>query len=139
MLSMKIINHEVSKYAIFGVLTTLVNILTYIFLTKVLAFDYKTATVIAWIASVLFAYYTNKKYVFNARYTKLIQTLKSFFLFVFYRLLSLLVDLAVMYVLIEFFYLDDLLTKIIANVVVVIFNYITSKWHVFSKKEREVE
>ncbi|MFB9795302.1 GtrA family protein, partial [Shinella granuli] len=78
-------------------------------------------------------------YVFNARYTKLIQTLKSFFLFVFYRLLSLLVDLAVMYVLIEFFYLDDLLTKIIANVVVVIFNYITSKWHVFSKKEREVE
>ncbi|WP_343838355.1 GtrA family protein [Salinibacillus aidingensis] len=136
---MKIINHEVSKYAIFGVLTTLVNILTYIFLTKVLAFDYKTATVIAWIASVLFAYYTNKKYVFNARYTKLIQTLKSFFLFVFYRLLSLLVDLAVMYVLIEFFYLDDLLTKIIANVVVVIFNYITSKWHVFSKKEREVE
>ncbi|MGP4106080.1 GtrA family protein [Virgibacillus sp. L01] len=126
---------EITNYIIFGVLTTLINILVYVFLTKFFSFSYQTATVIAWIVAVLFAYYTNKKYVFNTIYASLFQTIKSFCLFVYYRILSLLVDLLVMYIIIEFLYLDDLVTKVIANVVVVIFNYITSKLFIFSKTE----
>ncbi|SEU09419.1 Putative flippase GtrA (transmembrane translocase of bactoprenol-linked glucose) [Salinibacillus kushneri] len=127
---------EITNYIIFGILTTLINFLVYVFLTKVISLNYQFSTALAWIAAVLFAYFTNKKYVFRAGYDDIIQNIKRFFLFVHYRILSLLVDLLVMYIIIEFFlYLDDLVAKIIANIVVIIFNYITSKWFVFSNKE----
>lgn len=128
------INKEIVNYIIFGVLTTLINILVYVFLTKVFSVNYQFATVAAWIVAVLFAYYTNKEFVFKANYGQFNQTFKNLLLFVYYRLLSLVVDIAVMYVLIEFLYLDDLLSKVIANIIVVVFNYVTSKLFVFSKK-----
>ncbi|UOQ87042.1 GtrA family protein [Gracilibacillus salinarum] len=128
------INREIFNYIVFGVLTTLVNIAVYALFTKVFSLNYQVATVNAWIAAVLFAYYTNKKYVFKAKDRNLKQLVKSFLLFVYYRVLSLVIDLLVMYLLIEILSVDDMVTKVIANIVVIIFNYITSKLFVFKKE-----
>ena len=69
-------NKEIINYLVFGVLTTLVDILVYTPLTEILGADYKIAgfipwyivtSVIAWAAAVLFAYVTNKKWVFEEK------------------------------------------------------------------------
>ncbi|WP_175425253.1 GtrA family protein, partial [Paenibacillus nuruki] len=56
---------EIISYLIFGVLTTLINIAVYFLLANVVGMDFKVATSIAWLVSVLFAFFTNKKYVFT--------------------------------------------------------------------------
>jgi putative flippase GtrA len=124
---------EIVSYVLFGVLTTLVNIFSYILLTNVLQFSYPIAVSIAWFVSVLFAYYTNRQYVFSVKgTTKLWKEVTSFFMF---RLASYFLDIILMVVLIEVFLIDDLLSKIIVNVLIVILNYLASKFVVFKKKE----
>lgn len=84
---------EVVMYLIMGVCTTIVNIVSFYLFVEMFSMDYKTATVVSWVFAVLFAYITNKKYVFKqkARDTKsLMRELSSFFSV---RLMSLGVDL----------------------------------------------
>ena len=122
---------EMFNYLLFGGLTTLVNIVTYYIFTDTLNFDYKLSTTIAWVVSVIFAYITNKIYVFNSKQHNFIQVAKEFFSFIFFRVLSYFIDILSMFLLIEFLLIDDLISKIAANVIVVIFNYFVSKLVIF--------
>ena len=126
---------EVISYLFFGVLTTLINILSYVILSKLFEVDYKLATTIAWVISVLFAFITNKIYVFNSKETNIVLVAKEFSSFTTFRLLSYLMDLGVMVLMVEWLKTDDLIAKIVANVFVVIFNYFASKYVIFKKKE----
>ena len=126
---------EVISYLFFGVLTTLINILSYVVLSKLFEVDYKLATTIAWVISVLFAFITNKLYVFNSKETNIVLVAKEFSSFTIFRLLSYLMDLGVMVLMIEWLKTDDLIAKIVANFFVVIFNYFASKYVIFKKKE----
>ncbi|MDP4171952.1 MAG: GtrA family protein [Bacillota bacterium] len=126
---------EVVSYLVFGGLTTLVNIVTYYVCVNTFGLDYKVATTIAWVLSVAFAYITNKMFVFNSRITGTLPLLKEFFSFIFFRILSYFLDLLTMIFLIEHLHSNDLLAKIIANVFVVIFNYVASKLFIFKKRK----
>ncbi|WP_034773123.1 GtrA family protein [Caldibacillus thermoamylovorans] len=125
------------SYLIFGVLTTLVNIVTFWLFDDILEMDYKLATTIAWIVSVLFAFITNKLYVFNSKDMQIQAVLKELASFMFFRFLSYLLDLAPMIVCVELLKIDNLLAKILANVLVVIFNYFASKFVIFKKAKEE--
>lgn len=123
---------EVIAYLFFGGLTTLVNIVVFAILEKVM--NYQVANILAWVGSVLFAYMSNKLWVFTSRAKnkkELLKEISSFFLF---RGLSLLMDILIMWIGISLFHGNPLLTKIIDNVVVVIANYVFSKFYVFKKK-----
>jgi len=124
---------EFILYLLFGVLTTLVNILSYALLAKGLALDYKPATAMAWALSVLFAYVTNKRYVFQSPATALPAVLKELGSFVVFRLASLGLDMITMVISIEILRLHDLVAKIIANSLVIAFNYLASKFVIFRK------
>lgn len=126
-------NKELILYLLFGGLTTLVNILTYWIFTDSLDVDYKLSTTMAWIVSVIFAYVTNKLYVFQSKQTNQIGLLKEFLSFILFRIFSYLLDLMTMIILVELMLVHDLLSKIIANILVVIFNFIASKWIIFRK------
>ena len=126
---------EVISYLFFGVLTTLTNIVSYVVLSKLFEVDYKLATTIAWGISVLFAFITNKLYVFNSKETNIVLIAKEFTSFTFFRLLSYLMDLGMMVLMIEWLKTDDLIAKIVANFFVVFFNYFASKYVIFKKKE----
>lgn len=125
---------EVFNYLLFGGLTTLVNIVTYYLFVTLLHVDYKVATTIAWIVSVLFAYITNKKYVFNSKHSTLAQVFKEFFYFMGFRVLSYFIDIFSMILLVGVMHINDLFAKIVANVIVVVFNYFASKYVIFKKK-----
>ena len=124
-------NKEIVNYIIMGILTTGVNILSYYILTESGVSDYRIATVIAWAVSVLFAYVTNKKYVFESRTSGLRELLHEVSSFFFFRILSLGIDFVMMIVLVELVVMDDFLAKIIANGVVIVFNYVVSKQIIF--------
>lgn len=124
--------HEhVISYLFFGVLTTVVNIVTFKLLT-VAGVYYLISNGIAWIVSVLFAYVTNKKYVFKSE-TKDNETLKEMGRFFFARITSLVVDMAMMFAMVSVLFINEDISKIVTNIVIVIINYVLSKIIVFKK------
>lgn len=133
------LNKEIINYLIFGVLTTLVNIITFWVLDDIFAIDYRLATTIAWFFSVVFAYVTNKLYVFNSKDTNIQAVVKEFVSFIYFRFLSLILDIVIMVVCIELILINNLIAKIIANVLVVLFNYFASKFIIFKKVNEETK
>ena len=125
--------HEVINYLIFGVLTTVVNIVTFYLLTAI-SIDWRISNIIAWIASVLFAYITNKKFVFESKEKKI---LKEFLSFLSFRVLSLGIDMICMYLFIDLCHISSFISKIIVNVIVIVLNYVFSKLFIFSGKEEK--
>lgn len=130
---MKLDKEKVS-YIVFGVLTTLVNIICYYIVADLLHITYTVATFIAWIVSVIFAFITNKLYVFNSREVAVKAAFLELFWFIFYRVLSLIIDLLLMILLVELLKVNDMLAKIVSNGVVIIFNYVVSKHVIFKKR-----
>jgi len=123
-------------YLAFGGLTTLVNIVTYFSLAKLLGIQYLFSNVAAWIVSVLFAYVTNRLFVFASSGKGLKFILKECSAFIGCRLFSGLLDTTIMYVMIDLLHLNDLFVKIIANILVIILNYGLSKQIVFKDKSQ---
>ena len=104
-------SYEVLSYLFFGGCTTLINILSF-WVLRLLKIDVYTSNVIAWIVAVLFAFITNKLFVFESKGNTLKQGV-SFFVF---RIISLLFDMGIMYLLIDVFKVNDILSKVITNI-----------------------
>ena len=120
-------------YLIFGVLSTIVNIVTYVVCTRNLNIEFLISNWIAWIAAVLFAYITNKFFVFESKKTNIKFLIKEFSSFVSCRILSGITEMILMYIMISLMSLNDFIVKIITNIVVVILNFIFSKLIIFKK------
>lgn len=130
----KLLNRETISYLVFGVLTTIVNLVSYKG-SRLLGLKYTTATVIAWILAVAFAYITNKLYVFESKSFDKTLILKEMSSFITSRLFSGLCDFTFMVFAVEFIHMNDFYSKIITNVFVVVINYVLSKLFVFKTKQ----
>lgn len=122
---------EIILYLIFGGLTTLVNMASFTLLTEVCHLGWVPSNIIAWILSVVFAYITNRKYIFESKNENIG---KEIFLFFFFRVLSLGLDMLFMWLFIEMIGMHDLISKLIVQFIVVVLNYVFSKLFVFAKK-----
>lgn len=125
---------EMILYIIFGGGTTLVNIFVYYICAHPLSFPTVPSTVTAWVMSVAFAYVTNRIYVFESHSRGLTAILREIVSFVGCRLLTGLMDLVVMYICVDLLHFNDLIIKIISNILVIVLNYIASKLLIFRKK-----
>ena len=126
---------EIVNYLIFGVLTTIISLAVYYLLTFTVidpknALLLQVANVISWVAGVLFAYVTNRKYVFDSKNE---DKLKEFSSFVGARLLTLIMDMIIMYVGVTLMRGNDKIIKLISQVVVIVSNYLFSKIFVFRR------
>ena len=130
---------EFINYLIVGVLTTLVSIFTYFILSLILDINnnilFIFANIISWICAVVFAYITNKKFVFNSTTSNRKEEIKLFSLFVSSRITTLLIELIFMFLTVKVLLLNDKISKVIAQIIVIILNYIISKIFVFKKKK----
>ena len=124
---------EIINYLIFGGLTTLVSIGTYAIFTIVFNIDYLISNVLSWIIAVLFAFVTNKLFVFESKSKDKALVSKEIINFFFFRIVSLGIEMIIMYVFVDLLLINDLITKIIAQVIVILSNYIFSKVFVFKK------
>lgn len=127
---------SVISYLFFGVCTTLVNLIIYYLCARILGMGTAGSTAAAWAAAVLFAYITNKLFVFESRSFEkglMIRELASFFAC---RLLTGVMDLAIMYICVDHLGWNDMVMKVISNVLVIVINYVASKLLIFKKQEK---
>lgn len=147
----KFLNKEVILYIIFGVLTTLVNLVVFTICNR--AFDgtnflnsdflsflflgkpYLLSNTIAWIVAVVFAFFTNKMFVFQSKSFEIKNLLKELASFLGARVFSLIVEQIGLFILIDKVLLNELVSKIILGIVVVILNYFFSKLFIFKKSK----
>lgn len=132
---------EIINYLIFGFLTTVVSLGTYYLLTMTLLdpnnpIELQITNVLSWIVAVNFAYFTNRKYVFNSKNKNILSEMIKFYLA---RIASLLIDMLLMYILVSRLKYNDKIMKIIVQIVVVVMNYIFSKVIIFKKSEGVVK
>lgn len=125
---------EMINYLIFGVLTTAVNYLSYALFARLLNFSVIISTVIAWILSVIFAYITNKLYVFESKSFEKKILIREIITFTSARIFSGVLDVFNMYIFVDIFKMNDLVIKLLSNVMVIIVNYVLSKLVIFKKK-----
>lgn len=124
---------EILWYVFFGVLTTVINIISFALLDKV-GLNIYIANFIAWILSVLFAFITNKFFVFSSDFSSVSSFFKEMFSFFLFRALSLGIDMGGLFVLLNLFKFKKVVSKIVVNIIVIIVNYVFSKLFVFKKK-----
>ena len=125
---------ETVLYLVFGVLTTVINIVVFDRFYYAVHWSWQAANAVAWVLAVLFAFLTNKLFVFESKSFRAGVLWRELAGFIGARLLSLGVDYACMWLLIEAAGWNELLSKITDNVLVVIINYILSKFFIFAKK-----
>lgn len=127
-----IISREVFFYLVFGVLTTVVNIISFAILSRMFGIGTVVSNVIAWFLSVLFAYVTNRRWVFLSTGGNVFREMLVFFSG---RLCTGVLDTLVMFITVDFLGWNDLMMKIISNIIVIILNYIISKFFVFKGED----
>jgi len=127
---------EIIKYIIVGGFTTLFSMMiffgcTYTFLDGNNPFQLQIANILSWVGGVSFAYVTNKRIVFSRTDNKII---KEFLVFVSSRIITLFIDMFLMFLLSTLLGINYNISKIINTVIVVVCNYIFSKFIVFKNK-----
>ncbi len=146
----KLLQYEIVSYLFFGVLTTVVNLTTYMALGIFSGENYEARVLfsigsidiywvmlmnaIAWIVSVLFAFITNKLFVFESSSWKPSVAVKELLSFLGARILSFLIFEELIFMLLIKIGINDLISKLIIAVFVVLFNFVASKLVIFRKK-----
>ena len=133
---------EIINYLIFGVLTTIVNLVVkYLLLFTILnpqnSIELQTSIILSWIAAVTFAYFTNRIYVFKSENKN---KLKEFFNFIIARISTLLMEMAIMWFFVTFLKLNSnlyvIIFTLISQFVVIVSNYVFSKLFIFKKVDK---
>lgn len=133
MFSMKSKHQEVILYTFFGVLTTLVNWVVYGIALR-LGVDYGLANFFAFVSSIVFAYVTNRKYVFESQTNGFVHRTYELFRFCLSRIAAFFIELSGLYVMIDWLGFSEMLPKVIMTAVVIVLNYVFSKTMVFVKQ-----
>lgn len=130
---MKLYNkyREIIDYIIFGGLTTLVNIVVFYIFDTLLGWPYLIANAVAIVLSILFAYITNKRFVFKTSDMTAQENIVEFLKFIGFRLISGLADMATMWLLVDLISIDTNIAKLLTQFIVVVLNYVFSKLFIF--------
>ncbi|MDD3667022.1 MAG: GtrA family protein [Bacteroidales bacterium] len=118
-------------YIVFGVLTTLINIVVYMLCFKMIGISNVISNVIAWFFAVLFAFITNKIWVFSSESFEMSVIIYELISFFGCRIATGMFDIAVMYIFVDLLHTEAIIMKVISNVIVILLNYIASKLVIF--------
>ncbi|MBR3246062.1 MAG: GtrA family protein [Parasporobacterium sp.] len=128
---------EIILYLVFGGVTTAVNYGVYVLLSHVLNMGVVPSNIIAWIFAVAVAFISNKILVFESKSKEIRTVLREIIEFVLARLSTLVIETILLWIFVDQLHVNDLIMKIITNVIVVILNYIFSKFIIFKKKKNK--
>lgn len=130
-------HEEIVNYIIVGIMTTIFSWIVYVvsiwtFLDTQNPVQLQIANILSWVAGVAFAYVTNRKYVFKSTEKNILKEAAQFSTS---RISTLLLDMAVMFVMVTLLGINDIISKFVSSVLVTISNYLISKLFVFHKKQ----
>ena len=126
-------HRDILLYLVFGVLTTAVNYVVYLPCYNILHLSAALSNVIAWVAAVIFAYLTNKPFVFCSHDWSAKTVVPELMKFVGSRVFSGGLETLIIFVTVDLLLWNGNLMKLVTSVLVVILNYIASKLLVFRK------
>ncbi len=129
----KFFNRENVSYLIFGVLTTLADWISYRMM-RIAGIDYRMATAGSWAVAVLFAFVTNKLFVFGSMSLNPGKVWKEFTAFVACRVLTGVLTLIAMVIMVDGIGIrNDFFCKVVISAISLVMNYVLSKWFIFKK------
>ena len=126
-------NKELINYVIVGVLTTIVSIGSY-YLFRFITKNYIVLSIVSWVLSVTFSYFTNRAFVFESKEKNIVMEISKF---VGSRLFTLGLEVVLMILFVSIMKVNDMAAKIILQFVILVTNYLLSKLFVFRKKAFE--
>ena len=130
---------EVINYLIAGGCSTVVNVASYAFFAHVLFLNYQVSTVLSWILAVLFAFISNKLFVFRTKRENYKEVFKEAFDFFKFRIATLVIEMILMWLFIDTLHINDIISKIIIQFVVIALNYVFSKLFIFNQSNQQIQ
>ena len=124
---------ELISYVFWGAATTAVNYCVYFLCTQLLQIQYLVSNVLSWVAAVAFAFVVNKLFVFASKSWKAGIVLPELWKFVSARILSGVMETGILFLFVSVLSLPDGPVKVAAGVLVILLNYVISKWLIFKK------
>lgn len=124
-------NKEVLLYLFFGGLTFLVSIASYAYFNIIWQWNELVANIVSWILAVLFAFITNRIWVFDKPTDSVGAFMKQMLSFFGGRVATLVVEEIILLVFITLLHFGSMPVKVVAQIIVILLNYVISKWFVF--------
>lgn len=129
-------NNDVLRYIFIGGCTTLVNLVSYYILRTATNLNLNVANIISIIAAILFAYFANSILVFRSEANSLQEKLGEFVKFIGARASTMVIEVGGVWLMADVIKMNDYIAKFVIQFIVLVLNYIFSKFFVFSKKEK---
>lgn len=126
---------QIILYLFFGICTTAINTICYGVLHELLCVDNIPSTILAWLAAVIFAFITNKMFVFKSKRLRTSERLKELTSFFGCRIMTGILDVVIMAVAVDYLKWNSLIWKLISNIVVTAINYLASKFMIFKNNK----
>ncbi len=124
-------------YGIFGVLTTIINLVCYKVLYELWSWSNIQSNIIAWVVAVIFAFVTNKLWVFESKSLEFKTVCTELWRFISCRLATGVMDLLIMYVGVDLLHGPSMKFKVGSNVLVILLNYMLSKLVIFGNRKKK--
>ena len=128
-------HRERMRYLVFGLLTTLLNLLIFTICVRIIKIPVLISTIISWIIAVLFAYVTNKLYVFDSKVIQKKELAIEIISFFNARIITLVIETVFLWVTVIKLGWNEIIMKIIANIIVIVLNFVFSKIYIFKKEK----
>lgn len=126
-------HEEGFNYLIFGFLAFVLNYILYFVFADMLSMHYMAATVISWVLTVVFAYWTNRTFVFKSQNKDISAVVKEFISFIGARVATEVLEIVLMYVMVDMLAINDKISKLVCQTIVILANYVLSKIWIFKK------
>lgn len=128
-------HEEGINYLIFGFLAFVLNYILYFLFADAMQMHYMAATVLSWVLTVVFAYWTNRCFVFKSTNKDKQSVGKEFLSFIGARVATEVLEVVLMYLLVDCAGTNDKISKLICQILVILANYVLSKIWIFKSEE----
>lgn len=132
-------HEEGINYLIFGFLAFVLNYILYFLFADAMQMHYMAATVLSWVLTVVFAYWTNRTFVFKSQNKDTGSVVKEFVSFIGARIATEVLELVLMYVMVDLLSINDKISKLVCQVLVILANYVLSKIWIFKDKSSDAK
>ena len=123
------------NYLIFGFLAFVLNYILYFLFAGVLDIHHLVSTVLSWALTVVFAYWTNRTFVFKSKNKDAKSLWEEFISFIGARVATELLELGLMFLMVDCAALNEYISKFVCQVLVIVANYFLSKLWIFKEKK----
>ena len=130
-------HEEGFNYLIFGFLAFVLNYILYFLFADTLAMHYMVATVLSWVLTVVFAYWTNRTFVFKSQNKDTDAVWKEFISFIGARVATEVLEVVLMIVMVDVASINDKVSKLVCQVLVILANYVLSKIWIFKDQSEK--